>query len=870
MQRTPGYILIILLLLSSNSWARIWYVKPDSTGQAINIQAGIDSCGSGDTVLVASGIFRGDGNRDLDFKGKPIVVLAESRYNTTITDSTVIDCDGSHENNHRGFYFHSGETNASILEGLVITNGFCFSGSGEITWGLDCEGNPIVVTSADQFDSLKIKLDCGEQHRGFRFRSEEAEAARLKKSVIPSGPSCLFEEEHAIDYRINEIARDLDSSRLIASDAGISGGGILCDSASCPTIKYNTIRNCWARIGGGICCNASSPIITHNDIDSNHASYYGCGIYCTSSSPLIAFNHIHDGYGDSPSGGGIGCRLSSPTINHNDIYNNSSYDLRWGPGIYCDSCSNVTISENNIYSNWGTNYGAGITIARSSASIIRDNDIWDHYEGAIGMSFSSAIIAGNNIHENSVWWCGGVVAIWGGVATIDGNHFYGNGDCAGLCPVSVLSIGNSRAIIRNNEISYSLSGGIECSGDSSVTIEDNTLADGGTCGGGDDPVNLGPIYCTSPVSIIGNTIRNNSRWGTSNASGGIFCSSSALIKDNIIVNNTSGSGIHCTGPSPSIINNTIVGNEAPRGSGILIDAESHPTLSGNIISNNRIANCEGCSNEGGGIYSESDSITVSCCDVFNNENGNYVGLEDQTGINGNFSADPIFCNVASGEYTLHKQSPCLPGNHPNGEDCGLIGALEQGCDYVATLLQEQHAEIVASAIEVRWILADVGERMHFFVLRAKMPDGEYEEIPNASIGRESVSFTFKDIDCKPGAVYQYRVDVSDEAGRRTLFETDPVSLPTLKFALYQNYPNPFNPSTEIRYSLPEKCRVRLEVYDISGRRIASLVDGVQASGFHPVVWNGVDERGSSVASGVYFCRLTAGKETISKKMVMLK
>jgi hypothetical protein len=189
---------------------------------------------------------------------------------------------------------------------------------------------------------------------------------------------------------------------------------------------------------------------------------------------------------------------------------------------------------------------------------------------------------------------------------------------------------------------------------------------------------------------------------------------------------------------------------------------------------------------------------------------------------------------------------------------------------VAALLQEHHAEIVASAIEVRWILADVGERMHFFVLRTEMSNGEYEEIPNAPISREGLSFAFKDIDCKPGAAYQYRVDVSDEAGRRILFETDPISIPALSLSLYQNCPNPFNPSTEIRYSLPEKCRVRLEVYDISGRRMASLVDGVQASGSHPVVWNGVDERGSSVASGVYFYRLTAGKETISKKMVLLK
>ena len=106
------------------SVAGIWYVMPDSTGEVINIQAGIDSCLVGDTVLVAPGIFRGDGNRDLDFKGKTIVVLSECRYDTTVTDSTVINCEGSCTDRHRGFYFHSGETSESILEGFVIINGY--------------------------------------------------------------------------------------------------------------------------------------------------------------------------------------------------------------------------------------------------------------------------------------------------------------------------------------------------------------------------------------------------------------------------------------------------------------------------------------------------------------------------------------------------------------------------------------------------------------------------------------------------------------------------------------------------------------------------------------------------------------------------
>jgi len=129
---------------------------------------------------------------------------------------------------------------------------------------------------------------------------------------------------------------------------------------------------------------------------------------------------------------------------------------------------------------------------------------------------------------------------------------------------------------------------------------------------------------------------------------------------------------------------------------------------------------------------------------------------------------------------------------------------------------------------------------------------------------------FRDVECEPGATYRYRVDVKDEAGRRPLFETDLISMPILQLTLYQNCPNPFNPSTTIKYYLPGKARVAVEIYDISGRRLAQLVRKEEEGGSHAVEWNGLDDRGSSVASGIYFYRLTAGKETISKKMALLR
>jgi hypothetical protein len=89
--------------------------------------------------------------------------------------------------------------------------------------------------------------------------------------------------------------------------------------------------------------------------------------------------------------------------------------------------------------------------------------------------------------------------------------------------------------------------------------------------------------------------------------------------------------------------------------------------------------------------------------------------------------------------------------------------------------------------------------------------------------------------------------------------------------LYPAIPNPFNPSTTISYYLPVACNVTLEIYDSSGRLISRLMDRVnKPKGLHEVEWKGIDEHGRTVASGVYFYRLITGKETISKKMVLLK
>ncbi|MFQ5674547.1 MAG: choice-of-anchor D domain-containing protein [bacterium] len=92
-----------------------------------------------------------------------------------------------------------------------------------------------------------------------------------------------------------------------------------------------------------------------------------------------------------------------------------------------------------------------------------------------------------------------------------------------------------------------------------------------------------------------------------------------------------------------------------------------------------------------------------------------------------------------------------------------------------------------------------------------------------------------------------------------------------QFALLQNFPNPFNPETSIRYNLPKATSVSILIYDLLGRKVRTLIDNEQkGAGYFTTRWNGLDDSGRQVASGVYFYRLKTSSQTISRKMILMK
>lgn len=97
-----------------------------------------------------------------------------------------------------------------------------------------------------------------------------------------------------------------------------------------------------------------------------------------------------------------------------------------------------------------------------------------------------------------------------------------------------------------------------------------------------------------------------------------------------------------------------------------------------------------------------------------------------------------------------------------------------------------------------------------------------------------------------------------------------IPLVPLAYALDQNFPNPFNPSTTIRYQLSKRSRVRLEVFNVVGQLVKTLVDAEQVTGVHTVRWDGMNESGVPVASGMYVYRLRAGTFIASRKAMLLR
>lgn len=173
------------------------------------------------------------------------------------------------------------------------------------------------------------------------------------------------------------------------------------------------------------------------------------------------------------------------------------------------------------------------------------------------------------------------------------------------------------------------------------------------------------------------------------------------------------------------------------------------------------------------------------------------------------------------------------------------------------------------AVELRWTAAATGSLDGFNVYRG---DGEspdrFDRLNDEPFGTAGTNI-YLDESALSGRTYTYQVG-GVQGDREFLSFTLSINVPAIPLTLYQNYPNPFNPSTSISFYMPGPDRVRLEIFDVQGRRIRTLADRQMEGGRHTLHWNGSNDAGRQVASGIYVYRLVSGKRSLTRKLVMMR
>ena len=181
-----------------------------------------------------------------------------------------------------------------------------------------------------------------------------------------------------------------------------------------------------------------------------------------------------------------------------------------------------------------------------------------------------------------------------------------------------------------------------------------------------------------------------------------------------------------------------------------------------------------------------------------------------------------------------------------------------------------------NSISLSWDISEAEDFQYFVLERSNEAINGVED---TTISYELINANYEDLNFVRNVEYSYKLAAYDYAGNRSeftepvsviLLSIDPLSLIPDVFALHQNYPNPFNPTTQIRYDLPDNKFVSINIYDVMGRKIKSLININQETGYRSITWNATDDLGQPVSAGMYIYTIQAGEFRQTRKMVLLK
>jgi hypothetical protein len=206
--------------------------------------------------------------------------------------------------------------------------------------------------------------------------------------------------------------------------------------------------------------------------------------------------------------------------------------------------------------------------------------------------------------------------------------------------------------------------------------------------------------------------------------------------------------------------------------------------------------------------------------------------------------------------------------NPDGQEVRLDGEVQINF-VVAVQLVSASLDVVEGRVRAAYVLRDQEPGETIRLHRSLAPGDDWRLVADDLRAAEG-TYTFVDGDVEPGRTYHYRLTAHEADGTVRELHRGAVTVPAGDLVLEQNVPNPFNPSTTIRFYLPARARVSVDVFDVSGARVARLAEGVYDAGPHGVTWDGTDAAGTRVGSGVYLYRLQAGTRSLTRKMIVVK
>jgi hypothetical protein len=641
-------------------------------------------------------------------------------------------------------------------------------------------------------------------------------------------------------------------TELFLPDFGVYGGGIVVNGTPA-VIKNNIIAGCgYAGItgfsgGGGIAVWNGSVTIAGNAI-SGCVAQSGGGIYLYQATAAITGNTISGAHPNAEfsgvkNGGGIYARQSNVTMAGNVISANTGYQE--GGGIYA-KLSPLSTSGDSIYSNGAILNGGGICGDHSSLSIhntyVRDNVASSMgggvYHRAAQFDMANSLVAANKTYAIA----GGVYAdsCWGNWTnnTIDRNT---SGYTGGNVFVGMVA---APLDVRNNIVTYGSPNGFQAAAETNVTFQHNNCY-------GNTPADV--------VTIVPDT--------TNSSRSPAYADTSAM---DYYLGVHSGS-IDAGDPSGNDPDGSIADQGAFGGPGAVFDAPAYVrSLAAAAVNDTTIEiSWDGFVPTGLDYYAVYSDTAAG----FRPDISNFVGTVAAS-VNA-FQHHPV------GGCKYYRVCVVDVSGHASGYS-NEAGACAAGPDLIpptVAVVYPAGGESFApgDTVDIGWVATDnkqvdsvsvfySGNAGRDFVLVAH---GE----PNDSLYRwiapeiASDSCLVRIVAFDPGKLTGEGVCGGYFSIRRTTGADD---LPAITFALKQNYPNPFNPSTTIDYTLARTGPVEIAIFDVNGRKVRTLVSGIKTQGAYKAVWNGKNERGTSVASGVYFYRLTAGDFTQIKKMILLR